>query len=118
MTSMVLPRLRLFDVLLHGICRAGTTMMLAALCAVGMSNSVDAAEVSCIRQWGEMANEAKLLAEWFPSLRRPKAATCEAVLMRGDVAAGDGKKLARLLNENHPFIGRMMLGSSGGLVAE
>jgi hypothetical protein len=97
---------------------AVATIMVVALCALVMPKSVGAAEVSCISQWGDMANEAKLLAEWFSSLRRPKAATCEAVLIRGNIVAGDGKKLARLLNENHPFIGRMMLVSSGGLVEE
>ena len=72
-----------------------------------------AAEVSCAQSWGSEANDA-YIPEWFPSGRRPNASNCRAVLIRGNIEAGDYSKFAYFLGQNHPFVEFVVLVSAGG----
>jgi hypothetical protein len=76
-----------------------------------------AAEMSCAQPWGAKAND-RSLSDWFPSGRRPSVSTCRALLIRGNIEAGDYQKFVYFLNRNHPFIDAVVLVSPGGVGEE
>ena len=82
-------------------------MLIGLGCCAG---SAEAAEITCIDWWGELAQAEKLTA-WFPSHRWPKSSTCSVLLIKGDIVAGDSIKLARLLRKHHPFVRWLYCGS-------
>jgi hypothetical protein len=97
-----------------------TTVLLISFLA---SSTVRAAEVICADTYADanfkVAGAAGgVFEKHFPSGRRPNASTCEAILIRGDIEAGDGAKFLKLMQINHPFVSSVYLASSGGSVEE
>jgi hypothetical protein len=75
-----------------------------------------AAEISCITTWGATADNVP--AEWYPSGRRPNRDTCETVLIKGPIEAGDSLRFVEVVRKNHPFLDEVLLWSPGGSVEE
>jgi hypothetical protein len=89
--------------------------------SIGPSN---AAEFVCLDEFDsdfqmptEPGQRAKVL-EQYPSGRLPEKHTCRTALIKGPIVLGDQAKLYDLVGQNHPFLDRVLLWSSGGLVEE
>ena len=65
----------------------------------------------------EPDRRAKVL-KLYPSGRLPEKNTCRTALIKGPIVVGDQAKLYDLVRQNHPFLDRVLLWSSGGLVEE
>jgi hypothetical protein len=76
-----------------------------------------AAEISCVNAWSD-GYDPKIMAEWYPSGRRPSSDTCKTALIKGQLDVGDSVKLAQFLRKHHPFLEDVLLWSSGGLIDE
>ena len=83
-----------------------------------------AAEVVCLDKFDsdvqmptERDQRAKVL-ELYPSGRLPEKHTCRTALIKGPIVVGDQARLYDLVRQNHPFLDRVLLWSSGGLVDE
>jgi len=106
---------------IRGIIFVLTTYLAIVAYSIGPSN---AAEVVCLDKFDsdyqmptEPDRRAKVL-ELFPSGRLPEKHTCRIALIKGPIVLGDQAKLYDLVRQNHPFLDRVLLWSSGGLVEE
>src|SRR3954447_19544665 len=106
---------------IRGIIFVLTTYLAIVAYSIGPSN---AAEVVCLDKFDsdfqmptEPDRRAKVL-ELYPSGRLPEKHTCRTALIKGPIVLGDQAKLYDLVRQNHPFLDRVLLWSSGGLVEE
>jgi hypothetical protein len=91
--------------------------------AIFSNRSSTAAEITCVYTWGDLyapneLTQSSRLKDRFPSGRRPSPASCLTAMIKGTIDTGDSAKFAQLLQNNHPFLGTVLLWSSGGLVEE
>src|SRR5215470_14658992 len=98
-----------------------TTYQAIVAYSIGPSS---AAEVVCLDKFGsdyqmptEPDQRAKAL-ELYPSGRLPEKNTCRTALIKGPIVVGDQARLYDLVRQNHPFLDRVLLWSSGGSVQE
>jgi hypothetical protein len=92
-------------------------VMAATAISMLINQQPHAAEISCAQPWGAKAND-RYISNWFPSGRRPSVSTCRALLIRGNIEAGDYQRFVYFLSQNHPFIDAVVLASPGGLGEE
>jgi hypothetical protein len=74
------------------------------------------AEIICVSTYGKVNTTSDV--KNFPSGRAPTPTTCLEALIKGKINAGDAEKFAVFVIANHPFLDRVYLWSSGGLVDE
>src|SRR5205814_1398646 len=86
-------------------CGAMTLRLAAVLMVLGavLSSSASASSVTCSVTYGPAANSVEH-EHWYPSGRRPSPDTCRTITVQGQIQAGDARRLAQLLRQNHPFV--------------
>src|SRR5262249_41131808 len=98
-----------------------TTYLAVVVSSTGPSG---AAEVVCLDEFDsdfqmptEPDQRARVL-ERYPSGRLPEKHTCRTALIKGPIVLGDHARVYDLVRQNRPFLDRVLLWSSGGLVEE
>jgi len=105
------------------VAKLATLALVILAGSIFVNRSSTAAEIMCIYTWGDLyapneLTQSSRLKDRFPSGRRPSSDTCQTAMIKGTIDMGDGAKFAQFLQNNHPFLGVVLLWSSGGSVEE
>ena len=96
-------------------------ILFAVLATLTLTSSTYAAEISCVKPFGERAFEKYEggARDFYPSGRKPiPNVTCPNGLVNGPIVKGDYEKVAAFIRANHPFESTFRLVSPGGDVHE
>jgi len=79
---------------------------------------VGAAEITCLRRYGDNPGGAKAIKAAWPSGFRPSDNTCSWALIRGPIETGDHERFLAFYRQHHPGLASLDLLSPGGKVDE
>jgi hypothetical protein len=94
-------------------------ILFAVFATLTLAGSTHAAEISCVKPYGEKHLYVREHTKYFTSGRKPVPnVNCPAGLLNGQIVKGDYEKVVAFLRANHPFGETFHLISPGGDVHE
>jgi hypothetical protein len=98
--------------------RSCLVSLVVLLCAAIWQNAARAADFKCVRPVGTISEEVRKRILTHGITEMPTPGTCTAILIDGEIVAGDADRFRETLREKQPWISTVFLVSPGGNMAE